>query len=181
MKRFVDSATHTISKSPFKGDDEDEIFRSILNDDILYPITMNRDSVSLLQQLLTKNPDKRLGSGPDDSESIRKHSFFRGINWNDVMQKKILPPFVPHVVCLLDDFQLTISSTFHQYLGHFRSQFVFNFTFAWKLKFTHSKTFLPRQLYSNKKTSTPASINHPRPMNEMLETLTRNLQRRCQC
>lgn len=40
-----------LGQSPFKGDDEDEIFEAILEDEILYPINMSRDSVSILQKV----------------------------------------------------------------------------------------------------------------------------------
>jgi serine/threonine protein kinase len=41
-----------LGQSPFRGDDEDEIFDAILEDEPLYPITMPRDAVSILQKVL---------------------------------------------------------------------------------------------------------------------------------
>ncbi|KAF9560754.1 Serine/threonine kinase [Mortierella alpina] len=86
-----------LGKSPFRGDDEDEIFEAILEDEILYPINMSRDSVSILQKLLTRDPEKRLGSGKTDAEEIKRHPFFKGVNWQDILDKKIPPPFFPKV------------------------------------------------------------------------------------
>ncbi|KAG0261804.1 Serine/threonine kinase [Mortierella polycephala] len=86
-----------LGKSPFRGDDEDEIFEAILEDEILYPINMSRDSVSILQKLLTRDPEKRLGSGKTDAEEIRRHPFFKGVNWQDILDKKVPPPFFPKV------------------------------------------------------------------------------------
>ena len=40
-----------LDKSPFRGDDEDEIFDAILEDEPLYPITTPRDVVSILQKV----------------------------------------------------------------------------------------------------------------------------------
>ena len=40
-----------LGQSPFRGDDEDEIFDAILEDEPLYPITMRRDAVSVLQKV----------------------------------------------------------------------------------------------------------------------------------
>jgi serine/threonine protein kinase len=40
-----------LGQSPFRGDDEDEIFDAILEDEPLYPITMPRDAVSILQRV----------------------------------------------------------------------------------------------------------------------------------
>ncbi|CAI2168799.1 11740_t:CDS:10 [Funneliformis geosporum] len=86
-----------LGQSPFRGDDEDEIFDAILEDEILYPINMSRDSVSILQKLLTRDPEKRLGSGRGDAEDIKRHPFFKGVNWEDMLAKKVPPPFYPSI------------------------------------------------------------------------------------
>ncbi|KAI9140889.1 hypothetical protein BKA69DRAFT_1038888 [Paraphysoderma sedebokerense] len=86
-----------LGQSPFRGDDEDEIFASILEDEVLYPITMSRDAVSICQRLLTRDPSKRLGGGKADSEDVKRHPFFKDVNWQDMYDKKIAPPFVPRI------------------------------------------------------------------------------------
>jgi hypothetical protein len=45
-----------LGQSPFRGDDEEEIFDAILEDEPLYPITMPRDAVALLQRVSTGPP-----------------------------------------------------------------------------------------------------------------------------
>jgi hypothetical protein len=40
-----------LGQSPFRGDDEDEIFDAILEDEPLYPINMSRDAVGILQKV----------------------------------------------------------------------------------------------------------------------------------
>jgi hypothetical protein len=45
-----------ICKAPFKGNTEEEIFDSILHDEILYPVNMPKDAVSLLQKVKFKIP-----------------------------------------------------------------------------------------------------------------------------
>ncbi|KNZ50003.1 uncharacterized protein VP01_464g2 [Puccinia sorghi] len=86
-----------LGQSPFRGDDEDEIFDAILEDEPLYPIHMPRDSVSILQKLLTRDPARRLGGGPNDAEEIKAHPFFRETNWADVYGKKIPAPYFPTI------------------------------------------------------------------------------------
>ena len=86
-----------LQQSPFRGEDEDEIYDAILSDEPLYPIHMPRDSVSILQKLLTREPELRLGSGPTDAQEIMSHAFFRTINWDDVREKKVPPPFIPTI------------------------------------------------------------------------------------
>ena len=86
-----------LQQSPFRGEDEDEIYDAILADEPLYPIHMPRDSVSILQKLLTREPELRLGSGPTDAQEIMSHAFFRNVNWEDIYHKRVAPPFVPQV------------------------------------------------------------------------------------
>src|SRR5271156_2343590 len=86
-----------LQQSPFRGEDEDEIYAAILAEEPLYPIHMPRDSVSILQKLLTREPEMRLGSGPTDAQEIMSHAFFKNINWEDVYAKRIPPPFKPTV------------------------------------------------------------------------------------
>ncbi|QRW06533.1 Serine/threonine-protein kinase [Ceratobasidium sp. AG-Ba] len=91
-----------LGQSPFRGDDEDEIFDAILEDEPLYPITMPRDAVSILQRLLTRDPSRRLGSGPTDAEEIKAHPFFNQVNFDDVLNKRIPPPYYPTITSAHD-------------------------------------------------------------------------------
>ena len=84
-----------LGQAPFRGDDEDEIFDAILEDEPLYPIQMPRESVSLLQRLLTRDPARRLGAGPNDADEVKAHPFFRDVNWDDLLHKRVPPPFCP--------------------------------------------------------------------------------------
>lgn len=84
-----------VGESPFPGDDEEEVFDSIVNDDVRYPRFLSPDSVSLIQKLLQKNPEARLGAGEEDAAEIKRHKFFQGIDWDVLLAKRIKPPFVP--------------------------------------------------------------------------------------
>lgn len=86
-----------LQQSPFRGEDEDEIYEAIITDEPLYPIHMPRDSVAILQKLLAKDPDQRLGSGPTDAQEIMSQPFFRTINWDDIYHKRVQPPFLPTI------------------------------------------------------------------------------------
>ena len=56
---------------------------------------LNSNAKDLIQKLLVINPKERLGSGPNGSEDIKKHPFFKGVNWRDAWLKKLKPPFIP--------------------------------------------------------------------------------------
>ncbi|KAL1665807.1 hypothetical protein GGF50DRAFT_100070 [Schizophyllum commune] len=86
-----------LGQSPFRGDDEDEIFDAILEDEPLYPITMPRDAVAILQKLLERNPERRLGAGKEDAEEIKRQPFFKDVNFDDVLNKRIPPPYFPTI------------------------------------------------------------------------------------
>jgi len=86
-----------LQQAPFRGEDEDEIYDSILADEPLYPIHMPKDAVSLLQNLLTRDPERRLGSGPSGAQDVKKHEYFSNIEWDDLYLKRVSPPFIPTV------------------------------------------------------------------------------------
>uniref|UniRef100_A0A4W2EH11 AKT serine/threonine kinase 3 n=1 Tax=Bos indicus x Bos taurus TaxID=30522 RepID=A0A4W2EH11_BOBOX len=75
---------------PFYNQDHEKLFELILMEDIKFPRTLSSDAKSLLSGLLIKDPNKRLGGGPDDAKEIMRHSFFSGVNWQDVYDKKMM-------------------------------------------------------------------------------------------
>jgi serine/threonine protein kinase len=91
-----------LATSPFRGDDEDEIFDAILSDEPLYPLHMPRDSVSILQKLLTREPERRLGSSDRDALDLMEHPYFRNVNFDDIYHKRITPPFLPRLQSATD-------------------------------------------------------------------------------
>jgi hypothetical protein len=49
-------------------------------------------------QLLCRDPTRRLGATEADAEDIKKHPFFRDVNFDDVYHKRIPPPYFPTIV-----------------------------------------------------------------------------------
>ncbi|XP_061399557.1 RAC serine/threonine-protein kinase [Musca vetustissima] len=82
---------------PFYNRDHDVLFTLILVEEVKFPRTISDEAKSLLAGLLAKDPKKRLGGGPGDVKEIEVHPFFDSINWTDLVQKKIEPPFKPQV------------------------------------------------------------------------------------
>ncbi|KAG0063330.1 Serine/threonine kinase, partial [Linnemannia elongata] len=91
-----------LGRAPFSGEEEDDIYDSILEDEPLYPQGFGRHEQALLQSLLVKVPTNRLGSGPTDAEEIKAHAYFRNVNFDDVYHKRIRPPFLPKVTSKTD-------------------------------------------------------------------------------
>ncbi|MBN3286313.1 KPCE kinase, partial [Polyodon spathula] len=82
---------------PFEADNEDDLFESILHDDVLYPVWLSKEAVSILKAFMTKSPNKRLGCvvSQGGEESIKQHPFFKEIDWVMLEQRKTKPPFKP--------------------------------------------------------------------------------------
>ena len=51
---------------------------------------------------MTRDPARRLGAGGTDAVEIKEHPFFRGVNWEDMLHKRVPPPFYPTITSRLD-------------------------------------------------------------------------------
>ncbi|CAN0330996.1 unnamed protein product, partial [Discosporangium mesarthrocarpum] len=57
------------------------------------------------KQLLTRDPNRRLGSSVDDADEVRRHRFFANLDWGMVSRREMEPPWEPVVVGSLDTSQ----------------------------------------------------------------------------
>lgn len=80
---------------PFTAENRKKTIDKILKAKLILPPYLSNDARTLLRKLLKKNIGERLGSGPDDSAPIKTHPFFRSINWVDVLEKRLEPPYKP--------------------------------------------------------------------------------------
>lgn len=74
---------------PFNERDHDMLFEKILVEEAVIPKNLTLEAASLLEGLLRKNPQLRLGGGADDAREIMGQPFFRGVNWEDVFEKRV--------------------------------------------------------------------------------------------
>eukprot|EP00128_Syssomonas_multiformis_P000239 Colp12_sorted_trinity150504_noHs@20430 len=81
-------------KHPFKGAKPEEIPDLICNGILKYPNTWSPDCISLCAGLLERDPKKRLGLS-ETNMSLKNHAFFKELDWNDVLEKKVTPAFLP--------------------------------------------------------------------------------------
>ncbi|XP_049601829.1 serine/threonine-protein kinase N1 isoform X2 [Syngnathus scovelli] len=86
-----------VGESPFPGDDEEEVFDSIVNDEVRYPRFLSTEGIGIMRRLLRRNPERRLGSGEKDAEEVKKQPFFRDTDWDALLHRKVSPPFIPSI------------------------------------------------------------------------------------
>ena len=81
---------------PFYHEEKKKMYRLIVTEKVLYPRIVSAEARELISKLLTKNPDRRIGS-LTDAEEVMEQAFFAAIDWSDLKKKRIIPPFKPEV------------------------------------------------------------------------------------
>jgi hypothetical protein len=46
---------------------------------------------------LDRDPETRIGSTADDSYAIRNHSFFHDMDWQALVEQRIVAPYIPEI------------------------------------------------------------------------------------
>ncbi|KAJ7991897.1 hypothetical protein DPEC_G00288620 [Dallia pectoralis] len=81
---------------PFYSRNTAEMYNNILNKPLMLKPNVSNAGRELLEGLLQKDRTKRLGANNDFME-MKCHAFFSPINWEDLMARKITPPYIPSV------------------------------------------------------------------------------------
>ena len=81
-----------VGKPPYYVNDREKYFKNIQVGPLKVPDFISPDCKSLLVALLNRNPTKRLGGGKLDAEEVKGHPWFKDINWDDVINKRLKPP-----------------------------------------------------------------------------------------
>ncbi|KAI9858357.1 MAG: serine/threonine protein kinase psk1 [Vezdaea acicularis] len=81
---------------PFQANNHSKILEKIVKQKLALPYFLGPDAKDLLTRLLRKEPSKRLGSNmPKDLQTIKKHRFFRKIDWKKLEKRELEPPIRP--------------------------------------------------------------------------------------
>ena len=80
---------------PFSADCRKKTIEKILRAKLTFPPYLTSDARSLLRGLLRKNVVERLGASSEDALEVQRHSFFRNVDWNQVLERRLEPPFRP--------------------------------------------------------------------------------------
>jgi hypothetical protein len=58
-------------------------------------MTLSIPATAIIRKLLQKEASARLGGGPNGSEDVRKHVFFRKFDWQRLQARSLPAPFLP--------------------------------------------------------------------------------------
>ncbi|KFD68571.1 hypothetical protein M514_00300 [Trichuris suis] len=89
---------------PFQGQNRKETMTQILKAKLGMPQFLSPEAQSLLRALFKRNPQNRLGTGPEGITQIMSHPFFSSINWSALYWRQVQPPFKPAVTRAEDAF-----------------------------------------------------------------------------
>ncbi|XP_077432336.1 serine/threonine-protein kinase Sgk2b isoform X2 [Vanacampus margaritifer] len=81
---------------PFYSPSKTEMFEKILHAPLCLHSGTSEAACSLLQGLLERKVSRRLGESRDILE-LQEHPFFASVNWDDLLARKVTPPFIPNV------------------------------------------------------------------------------------
>ncbi|CEP19767.1 hypothetical protein [Parasitella parasitica] len=85
---------------PFYDENTNTMYTKILNDELIIPDDMSVEASNLLTGLLNRDANARLGN--QGTDEIKNHPFFKTINWQKLMEKKVQAPFKPSVMNMYD-------------------------------------------------------------------------------
>ncbi|KAH7368992.1 kinase-like domain-containing protein [Plectosphaerella cucumerina] len=80
---------------PFRGPNNAKIQEKIVKQKLIMPYFLSPDAKDLLTRLLRKDPAKRLGANPKDLLIMKKHRFFKRIDWDKLAAREVEPPIQP--------------------------------------------------------------------------------------
>ncbi|CAD8063725.1 unnamed protein product [Paramecium primaurelia] len=81
---------------PFYDNEPIGIYKKILSGLIEFPKFFDNKVKDLIRKLLNPDIQNRLGFN-DNGESIKKHKWYRGVDWTRVENRQIPPPWVPYL------------------------------------------------------------------------------------
>lgn len=83
---------------PFTAENRKKTIEKILRCKLNLPPYLTTDARDLLRKLLKRQSNQRLGTGAEDAELIKRHPFFKHVNWHEVILRKMEPPIKPSLV-----------------------------------------------------------------------------------
>jgi len=95
--------------APFYDEDPMKMYEKISSGFIAFPEQFSKEAKEVIWELLQQNSNKRLGVGKDGFKRLKKHPWFKGLDWAALLGGKIKAPYVP-IIKNPEDL-----TNFHQY------------------------------------------------------------------
>lgn len=80
---------------PFTAENRKKTIEAILRGKLNLPAYLTPDARDLIRRLMKRQVNLRLGSDVCDGRAIRGHPFFKFVNWDDVLARRLEPPIKP--------------------------------------------------------------------------------------
>ncbi|KAI7885358.1 camp-dependent protein kinase 9 [Lichtheimia hyalospora FSU 10163] len=80
---------------PFFDDNSFGIYEKILTGKVQFPSHFEGFAKDLLKRLLVSDRTKRLGNLKGGSDDIKRHKWFRGVDWIGLLEKTVRAPIIP--------------------------------------------------------------------------------------
>jgi len=82
---------------PFTGNNRKTITERVLRGKLQLKNYLTPNAKDIIKRLLNRSVEKRLGSGERDGIAVKEHRFFTGVKWDEVLDRRVAPPFLPQL------------------------------------------------------------------------------------
>ena len=73
---------------PFFSENINVLYQRITNETLKFPQNFNEEAMDLILKTMKRNPEERIKIA-----EIKQHEFFKDIDWDEMIKKKVQPPF----------------------------------------------------------------------------------------
>lgn len=101
------------NRLPFKGKTEFLTFNKVTSRDLTFPINFPSDAKDLVENLLALKPEERIGAREGGFDELKKHKFFKGVNWGQLRDQKPPPLKKPLMALIFEEQSPPPSPTTH--------------------------------------------------------------------
>lgn len=81
-----------VGQPPYYASSRSQLYENIRKAELKFPKSMPSEAKDLISKLLDRNKLQRLGAAKNGSEDIKKHIWFKNIDWDLVLKRELKPP-----------------------------------------------------------------------------------------